>query len=163
LEVRSHLFILAKNSTAPLRISLGMSAAYIPRGVLRENAEGDEWGVTADVLADVAALAARQGTPTLFVLMPERYQVDMDIFRSHVSAYGLEAHEVDLAQPNRRLVEELTARDLEVIDVLPAFQQQQGMGPRALYGSVDPHLSARGHEVLFELLRPRLGELLWSD
>jgi hypothetical protein len=163
LEVRSHVFVLAKNVAAPLRIRLGLSAAYVPRGVLVDNLDGPEWQVTADLLESVADVAHEQGTPTLFVLIPERYQVNIELFERHQAAYDLDPSAVDLDQPNRQLSGELTARGLNVVDLLQAFRDGQSEGVGSLYGSVDPHLSPRGHQSSFEVLRPRVREMVWGS
>ena len=163
LEVRSHLFVLAKNATEPIRIKLGLSAAYIPRSVLIANVDGPEWEITAGSLASIAEVAGQKGVPTLFVLIPERYQVNVELFESHLASFGLDPSAVDLEQPNRRLLEELTARGLRVVDALPALRDLARRGQGPLYGSVDPHFSPEGHLALFHLLRPTIDSLLWVD
>ena len=162
LEVRSHLYVFIKSRTEPLRIRLGLTAGYMPRGVLKERADSAEWTITADLLEEIATAAAARDVPTLYVLIPERYKVDLDLFDAHVAAFGLDPTMVDLEQPNRLLYDELTARGLDVIDALPPFREVYAAGERPLYGSVDPHFSPEGHAALLRLLRPRLEEVLWG-
>lgn len=152
LESRSHLYVLLKNRSESLRIRLGLTSLYVPKGIIAERADGPEWEVTGNILADLAAVAESHDVPMVFVLIPARYQVNEDLFRGHARAFGIDSSTVELEQPNRRLREELIARGLEVVDVLPAFRAAAGRGQR-LYGTIDPHLTPAGHTVLFDLLR----------
>lgn len=163
LESRSHLFVFLKSRLEPLRIRLGLSAAYVPRGILKARAEGSEWAVTADIFADLAAAADSASVPIVFVLIPAEYQVDRDLFASHAAAFGIDVADVDLDQPNERLRREMEARGLNVIDALPTFRRATRDGV-TLYGSVDSHLSPSGHRVLFDVLRGDLRRrMLWSE
>lgn len=162
LESNSHLFVFLKNRLEPLRIRLGLSAAYIPQGILKARADGPEWAVTADVLADLADAADSANVPILFVLIPAEYQVDLELFASHAAAFGVDETSVDLDQPNERLRGEMEERGLHVIDALPAFRDAM-RNDVVLYGSVDSHLSPAGHRALFDLLRDHMARrMLWS-
>lgn len=162
LEENSHLFVLVKNRAEPIRIRLGLSAAYIPWVLIRDRRDGVEWEATADVLARIDSLATAQGTPARFVLIPSQYQVDQQLFDSHVEAFGLDASTLDLDQPSTRMREELEERGLYVIDALEPFRQAHRGGLR-LYGKVDPHLSPAGHRVLYDLVAPTVIETLWDS
>lgn len=162
LETQSHFFVFLKNRLEPLRIRLGLSAAYVPRGILRETADGPRWEVTADILADLQEAADSADVPIVFVLIPAQYQVDLELFENHADAFGISEAAVDLDQPNERLANELEVRGLDAVDVLPAFREAKADGA-VLYGSVDSHLSPNGHHVLFELLQDDLTKRMrWS-
>lgn len=162
LEGRSHLFVFVKNRTELVRIRLGLSPSYIPNGLLRDRAEGEEWEVTAGILSDLEAAASEGGTDALFVLIPAQYQVDRALFTAHAAAFGVDTAMVDLDQPNRILMDELSSRGLDVIDALPAFRRAHE-GGASLYGSVDPHFSPAGHRALYELLEEPIRErLTWG-
>ena len=163
LESRSHLFVFLKARLEPLRIRLGLSVAYVPRGLLKARADGPEWDVTADILADLASVADSVAVPILFVLIPAEYQVDERLFASHAAAFGVDQSAVDLDQPNVRLRGEMDARGLAVVDALPAFRDAARNGTD-LYGAVDSHLSPSGHWVLFRLLREELeARMRWTS
>lgn len=160
LEERSHAFVFTKNRSESLRIKLGLSVASVPSGILVDRAEGEQWETTADALAELASLGEASGTPVLFFLIPDRYQVDTELFDSHLASFGLDRNQIDIDQPNRRLSEEMTERGLTVIDALPVLREAHLTGPQ-LFGSVDAHLSPRGHLVIYELLEPSIRERLW--
>jgi len=162
MEQRSHLFVFVKNRSEPIRIALGLSASYVPHTILKESAGSDDWGLTADVLAALDSVAKRADVPTLFVLLPERYQVDEELFASHARAFNVDLSKVDIDQPTRRLAEEMRERGLDVIDALDAFRQAHRLGIQ-LYGSVDPHLTPAGHETLYDVVAPALSALLDRD
>jgi hypothetical protein len=159
LEQRSHAFIFAKSRLHGVLMRMGLTADDVPEEVLRKEATSPRWDVTADILADIAGLAALRGTPTLFVLIPAPLQVEPAVFRENVQGFGLDSSQFDLDQPTRLLRTRLEARGLPVVDVLPAFREADRNGPR-LYGTVDQHLSPRGHEVLERLVEPRIAALL---
>lgn len=150
LEVRSHLYILFKNQLSTLRMRLGLTADYLPEVYRKDEAGADRWRLTAEVSRDLAAAAAARGVPTLFVLVPERFQVYDDEFRRYLAGFGVDSSLVDVDQPSRLLREAFEAEGLRVIDALPAFRAASD-GER-LYGTVDQHFSPRGHRVLADLL-----------
>lgn len=157
LEVRSHLYILLRTALEPLRIRLGLSAAYVPRTIRKAYGSSPDWRLTAEILAQIDGM--REDTPTLYVLIPNHYQIDRNRFRAHTSAFGIDTVSVDLDQPNWRLRNELSRLGLDVVDALPAFRQAHAEGSQ-LYGDVDPHLTAQGHEVLYGLVLPHVAAIL---
>lgn len=159
LEQHSHLFILVKTRLQGLLMKTGMSADYFPDDMQKSSATSPRWDVTSGLLADIATLATRRHTPTLFVLIPAPFQVDTATFTEFRRGFGVDSSTVDLDQPDRIIGARLRARHLDVIDVLAPFRAADQDGPR-LYGSVDRHLSPRGHQVLARLVEPRIQELL---
>jgi hypothetical protein len=160
LEQRSHLFVFLKKRTELLRIRLGLSPLYVPRGVIKERADGADWTVTADILEELSQLASDATVPALFVLIPAKYQVNKELFSSHAAAFGVDMAAVDLDQPNVLLSRELRSRGMDVVDALPRFREAQREGI-VLYGSVDTHLSPEGHAVLYDLLEEPLKARIW--
>lgn len=150
LEVRSHLYILFKNQLSTLRMRLGLTADYLPQVYRKDEAGAERWRITTELSRDLAAAAAARGTPTLFVLIPERFQVYDDEFRRYLAGFGVDSSLVDVDQPSRLLLESFHAAGLHVIDALPAFRAAPA-GER-LYGRVDQHFSPRGHQVLADLV-----------
>lgn len=159
LRERSHLHVLLRNQLQFLRMRLGLSSAYFPEGLRIQEADEPRWAFTADLLAEIQREAEAHGIPTLFVLIPSDFQVDTALLDAHAWAFGIELEDVDLEQPNRLLRREMEARGLEVVDALPALREAFARGVYG-YGRVDSHFSPEGHRVTWELLAPRLAEIL---
>jgi GDSL-like Lipase/Acylhydrolase family len=153
LKARSHLFVFLKKRAATLRMRAGLSADYFPDDLLRREASSPRWTVTAQILRDIRDLARAHKTPTLFALIPASFQVDTGAFQRALRGYKLDPTAVDLDQPERLLGDAMRGYGLDVIDLLPDFRRADRDGTR-LYGTVDPHLSPDGHEVLERLLEP---------
>jgi hypothetical protein len=153
LKARSHLFVFLKQRAATLRMRAGLSADYFPDDLLRREASSPRWTVTAQILRDIRDLARARKTPTLFALIPASFQVDTGAFQRALRGYKLDPAAVDPDQPERLLSEAMRAYGLDVIDLLPDFRRADRAGSR-LYGTVDPHLSPAGHELLERLLEP---------
>lgn len=159
LETRSHLYILAKNQLSTLRMRLGMTADYLPPEYLRTEASSPRWRNVADLSRDLARDAWARRVPVLFVLIPERIQVYPEDFQRYLLGFGVDSSTVDVDQPSRLLLRELTADSLRVVDALPAMRAAATSRPR-LYGTVDQHLSAEGHRALSEVMVPAILPLL---
>ena len=154
LEVRSHLYILAKNQLSTLRMRLGLTADYMPREYRRDEAASPRWRNTAELSRDLARAAAARGIPAVFVLVPERFQVYSDEFRRYLRGFKIDSGVVDLDQPSRRLFSEFAAQKLRVVDALPGMRAVAETSHARLYGTVDQHLSPSGHRALAELVLP---------
>jgi SGNH hydrolase-like domain, acetyltransferase AlgX len=159
LEVRSHLYILLKNQLGVLRMRLGLTADYLPDEYRREQRDSARWRVTAGVAREIAAVAATRGIPTLFVLVPEQFQVDEAQLARYLQGFGIDPAAVDAEQPSRELRQAFMAEGLNVIDALAPMRAEAARGA-VLFGNVDHHLSPAGHEVLAELLTPEAARLL---
>ncbi len=147
LEVRSHLFILLKNVSSTLRIRFGLTYLDFPTEYMKRDASSPRWRVTASVLRDIAAIADSAGTRTLFVLLPAAFQVDTKELEQYEHGFGFSRADIDLDQPNRIILAALRDSELNVVDVTPSLRQAQAAGGEQLFGSVDVHFSARGHDV----------------
>jgi hypothetical protein len=160
LETRSHLFIMAKNQASTIRMRLGLTPKYFPVEYLRDQATSPRWQVTTDIARDIAAEARARGVPTLFILVPEVFQVYDGAFDQYLRGFGIDPTTVDVRQPSRVLYESFTAANLHVIDALPAFRAAASNGDAPLFGEVDTHLSPAGHAALAELVVPAVAEVL---
>jgi hypothetical protein len=153
LKARSQLFIFLKKRTATLLMRLGLSATEFPADLLRRQADAPDWVVTAQLCRDIRDLARARNIPALFMLIPAPFQADTAQFYQTLRGFRIDTAAVDLDQPNRLLGQAMRAYRLEVVDVLLAFRQAERSGVR-LYGTVDPHLSPAGHELLERLVEP---------
>jgi hypothetical protein len=109
--------------------------------------------VTAQICRDIRDVAAAHHTPTLFVLIPAPYQVDSSDFSQALEDFKIDPAAVDLDQPERLLGAAMREYRLPMLDVLSDFRRVEQAGAR-LYGSVDRHLSAAGHERLERAVEP---------
>jgi hypothetical protein len=159
LERRSHLFVLAKERLRVTLMRAGLTAAYRPTEVFRSEALSPRWDTTAAVLREIAEAAAVEAVPALFVLVPSSFQVDSAELRNYIRGFRIDPATVDVDQPNRLLASRLGGAGLSLFDPLPAMRSAAARGER-LYGSVDPHFSPRGHEVVWELIMPLVSQHL---
>lgn len=159
LEMRSHLFVLLKRRLSVLRMRLGLTAEYFPAEYRRVEAESSRWAITAEIAREIDAVADSRGVPTLFFLVPEAFQVYSEDFREYVLGFGIDPTTVDVDQPSRLLERELSARGLQVIQLLDVFRDAASSSPR-LFGTVDHHLTPEGHALLTRLVAPHALRLL---
>jgi hypothetical protein len=152
LKRRSHLYILAKNRAAHLRMRLGLTAAWFPDVHLRSMADSPGWGYTVDILDQIRDAAADHGVPSAFILVPSHFQVDQTALERHMSGFDVDPEDVLIDQPNEILSRHMRERGLQVIDPLPGMRHQFRATGEPLFGRVDTHLSAEGHRVMWELV-----------
>lgn len=155
LEVRSHLFALVKARLRGVLLRLGLSADYVPIGVLRSEAQDPMWDVTTEVLADMHARAAERGVSFLVVLIPPPFAVDPRVAEQIRAGFDLDEREIDARQPARLIEARLDALGVPTVSVLQPFTDAADSGVQ-LYGDVDRHLSPVGHETLYDLIEPSL-------
>ncbi|MBX3469140.1 MAG: hypothetical protein KF878_19890 [Planctomycetes bacterium] len=160
LETRSHLFALLKQRGTFLLMRLGLSARRFPDVCMRREASSTRWAVTADLCAELAALAAAHGAPTLWLLLPGIYQADPTIAARYTAALGHAEQELAPDQAARIMSAELTARGLRVLDATPALRAACAEGAADVYGLVDTHLGREGHRRVADLLHGPVLELL---
>lgn len=159
MESHSHLYIFLKSRFKTTLMRLGLSPEYFPVEFLRSEADSPRWAITGEIAQQIADVGAARGTPTLFVLVPAKFQVDAAVFAQHLSAFRVDSADVDLDQPSRRLLGSFRTQGLTVLDVLPDFRAAHASGQR-LFGTVDRHLSRQGHQLLWDLVRPTLVSIL---
>ncbi|MBN1563390.1 MAG: SGNH/GDSL hydrolase family protein [Anaerolineae bacterium] len=152
LERNSHLFILFKDRSSVQLARLGLTAYYFPEHLLT-TADPERWPLTANTLADIVQEANQYDIPAIIVLLPSIYQVDQNRLDWAIDAFGIKREEVDLAQPGRRLQDELQRYDIELIDLLPEFREEAAQGT-VLFGRIDTHLSPAGHTLVADALAP---------
>ncbi|MBI5667275.1 MAG: hypothetical protein HZC41_04640 [Chloroflexi bacterium] len=160
LEERSHLYVFAKSRSSALLARLGMTAYYFPDVFLVSTEESPMWGVTADILADIAAAAAPYHVPVVYVLLPATYQINAAEFEWYKTAFNVDPATVDLDQPNRLLRTGLEARGLTVLDTTDPLHEAYRGGVVDLYGQVDHHFGAAGHQVVADYLLPHVLDYL---
>lgn len=113
----------------------------------------------------VSRIAVAAGeTPTLFVLIPDEFQVNDELWAEIVARAPTTV--LDRDQPQRLIGEWMRRRGLWHLDLLPAFRAEPTLadGSGRLYHLRDSHWNARGNEVaareIVGELSPRLEEPL---
>jgi hypothetical protein len=159
LEVRSHLYVLARSRLDNVRMRSGLHPLPFPVAFRPDKASGIPWSLTADVCEEIRDLAKSHGAETVFVFIPSPIQVDPEEFKNFVRGFSIDSTAVDLYQPNQRLAAEFSQRGLRVIDPLSQFQQADKAGGK-LYGNVDRHFTPAGHKVLADVVAPILADML---
>ena len=147
LETRSHLFSLVKDKGKFLLMRLGLSAHYFPKVLLLEQKEGEAWELTAELCSEMQATASAHGVPITFFLIPGVYMVDPAIATAYAEALDIPSDAYNIEQPSAIMTRLLNERGLPVVDLTPQFIAAK---EKALFGTVDTHLSPDGHEVVAE-------------
>jgi len=160
LERTSHLYIFTKARFDILLARVGLTAYYFPTAMYVSEADSDMWETTTELLVGIQELADAQDIPVLYVLLPAVYQVDEAQFAEYQAYFDIDPATTDLDQPNRILTENLEAKDLAVVDLLPVFRQAHDDGIGPLYGQIDRHLTPEGHQLVAEYLQPYLVDML---
>lgn len=155
LAETSQLYVLAKHSGDLFLARLGLTTAYFPDVVQTSSKNAPKWAVTANRLAEIAALRGALGHPprVMYVLLPATFQVDEEELDWYIRAFRVDRDTVDLTQPSEILVRELGARGLTVFDALPALRDAHRRGVGRLYGRTHKHFEVHGHAVVAEYLR----------
>lgn len=153
LRENSQLYVLMRHAALqPLWARFGYDVDLFSGTVYKSKANGPWWGNAAAICAQIAARAALDSTPTLFVLLPGWYQIDEPGFRQARRLYGIDGDLIDLEQPNRIFLAEMEVHDLAVVDATPALKAAWEAGSRDLYGTVDRHLAPEGYRVVTEMV-----------
>jgi lysophospholipase L1-like esterase len=156
LREHSHLLVLLKERWLGAAIRLGLTDHVFPSVLLRAQADAGGFEVTTGLCEEIARDARDAGAPSLFVLLPPDYVVDREMGRAFARGSGVSPEDVDLDQAARILAARLRGAGLRVVDATPGLR---AAGP-GVYGSVDRHLSPRGHEVVARIVAPELAPLL---
>jgi len=161
LERRSHLFVFLKNNQTALLMKLGLSARYVPQEMFPSEWITEAWSTTAKTIRDTVRMADRRGIPSVVVIVPSHYQVVPEALEIYSEGFDFDTSGLDPLLPDKTLEGFLSREGVEYIDTFSALEHAFGEG-EVVYGAVDTHLNARGHEVVLEAVLPeilrRLGE-----
>lgn len=122
-------------------------------------------GRVISVVSELASKIETGGSRCIVMVIPDQYQVDMDLVDEILRTTGGRAEDYDLGRPQRTLVAALEAAGVEVLDLLPVFRSTgEGAG---LYRPRDTHWNRRGNVVaavaLADRIAPGIGALIFSD
>lgn len=159
LEVRSHLFVLAKNQLELLRARFGFTNFYFPP-IHRTDLDLDRyWAYGFEMCGRIAEAFAAHDVPVLFVLLPADYQVRADLLARYTAAYGWDDDVLDMDLPSDAMREQFRQRPEWVL--LDPLEHLRAAEPGdALFGSVDKHFTARAHRMVAEFLLPDVAAAL---
>jgi lysophospholipase L1-like esterase len=104
----------------------------------------------ARTLEGFHAEVTETGAKFIVLIIPDVYQVDDTVRDAVLGAKQRRLDAYDLERPQRTLVEFLTARGIDHVDVLPAFRR--GARNERLYRLRDTHWSPAGNRLAAELL-----------
>jgi len=153
LRARSHLMVLVKKRSGLLLARMGMTERLIPPVFLHSEHESPHWEVMKSLCRDIVAEASRHHTPVVFVILPADYQVNERLGMAFAAGSGYDKGEVDLELPNRRLREFFQTAELPYVDTTLALKEAFASG-EVIYGGMDRHFNAKGHEVVANRLEP---------
>ena len=153
IEARSHLYILFKHQAYAFFSWLGISTRVKPQVFFRAEEDSPRWEVTANICLAIAEEFQSRNVPVIFVLLPPVFQVNENLFYSYAKFYGIARDSTDLEQPNRQLAAEFSARSLTLLDPLNYLREQFSRGAM-LYGAIDRHFNASGHQAVAQFLQP---------
>lgn len=92
-----------------------------------------------------------------FILIPEKHQVETEIFESQAKHYGLRPEELDRELPVKMIGELLSERKINYIDTLPCLVNRGG-----LYYRYDDHLTPAGHAAVANCIDEGLNQKILS-
>ncbi len=111
------------------------------------------WEVTKALLLSIRDEAHRLNAGFLLVLINYDVLVHNDLWQEALATYpSMREGEWDLGKANRLLVEFCKINDIEVLDLLPNFQEEAARSGERLYIPVEGHWNRRGHELAAELI-----------
>jgi hypothetical protein len=92
------------------------------------------------------------------MLIPDEVQVNMGLQERVLEKIGADKDKLDFDRPNKRLIEELKARNIRYLDLLEPFRQR-GRDVR-LYKPRDTHWNIAGNQLAADLLHTFLDEAI---
>ncbi len=101
------------------------------------------WARVEQCLEELIRDCREHAVPVAFVLIPDEFQINQELRGKALTLRGWREEELDLHGPQRRLVEFLNARQVPVLDLIPALAEA---GPAAYIGN-DGHFTVTGHRV----------------
>jgi hypothetical protein len=106
------------------------------------------WHDATKYLGEIDEYCRRRGIAAALVVVPSELQVNAQLCETVRRRTGLEAKNVDINLPQRRLVDFAHQRELPVVDLLPPLRAASG----TLYARNQHHWNERGHAVAAEAL-----------
>src|SRR4029077_15904016 len=93
----------------------------------------------------IVQASKEHGVPVAFVLIPDEFQVNADVLDDAMRAAPLDPSLLDLDFPQRRLTAFFAAREVQCLDLMPAFHSVSDT-----YALRDTHWNACGNHLAAE-------------
>lgn len=159
LRARSHLAVLLNRRLLNLALRLGLNRGRLDPIYLTSHADSPDWATTVRVLRKTGDLATRSGSRAMVVLIPMDFAIDEAMGADYAAGSRVDMALVDLDQPTHLLSRKLRDAGIVALDPTARFEALFEGGV-TLYGKVDRHLNARGHEELARFIWPAVAEQL---
>lgn len=124
--------------------------------LLMDRKNGDVFRREAARLVDraltrLARLSHEEGFRTIFIVLPDKLQVDPRLLNAKASHFGVDPASLDVELPNRVVDAELEKFNIRYFDVLDCMKGNAG-----LYYRVDLHFTPSGHAMVARCLQDTL-------
>lgn len=117
------------------------------------------WTLAEALLGAVRDEAASVGAPLVILVVPDRFQVEDDLWEQAVQELGLDRSAYHRERPNRVLAEIGQRLGVVVVDPLAVLRARASSGA-SLFIPDDPHWNEEGHRLAAEELRRALEPLI---
>ena len=123
--------------------------------------EKGAWEYTRAVMRTLKEEVEADGAKLLVVMIPPYFLVHEERQEALHALFAdtISADDLDFTSTYNRLLKELRAEGLQIVDPLQQLQSVYEGGER-VYFAQDPHITVRGHEVIAETLLPAVRSLL---
>ncbi|MDP2939830.1 MAG: hypothetical protein Q8O13_07120 [Candidatus Omnitrophota bacterium] len=98
-------------------------------------------------------LAKELNFKAVFILIPDRHQVEKERLLLKLKYYGINRQNIDIRLPNRVMKEKLSNFNIPFIDLLECLEEKHRISPNVrLYYILDNHLTAKGHKAVADCI-----------
>jgi hypothetical protein len=108
------------------------------------------WRKKGNIFLKFKEWCSQRRIPLVIALFPDQLQVDRELRKEIFQTYHLTADAVDLAYPNRLLLDYCRQHDIHCVDMLPRFQEEGES--RELYKPRDTHWNEAGNRLAGEVI-----------
>lgn len=162
LDRNSQLHILVKRKNYRLLARLGLTSHSISPSFLTKYRESESWEVTVDICESINQQFDQEGIPVSFVFIPTVYQVNEEVLNEYLEDFKISQDSIDIEQPNKALGQLMKSRSLDFHDPLTFLRSKNDQGI-SLYGRLDPHFNASGHQAMSDYLFQVFGSSLLKE
>ena len=103
-------------------------------------------------------LASKLNFEYVFVIIPDRHQINRDLLLTRSQYYGIGEEQIEVDLPNSVLAATLESNDVPYVDITPCMADQENIV--SLYYLRDNHLTVNGHRVAARCMKNALEEIV---
>lgn len=158
LETKSHAYVAVRNLLRDIIDPERVTRMGIPPGIRKSEFTNRRVNETTRAVELIAGMAAVRNIPLVVVVIPNIMQVLDPKGVALMDKYPLLQKDIDMDMISERLVPAIRGvRGVaDVVDMLPCFRES---ADRSYWGTLDPHLSPKGHELWFRCIERSLSKL----